>query len=62
MGRKRKVALTNHEPEWSDVVRGVPHNSVLGPILFSIYVSVMPLIVNSPIVQFADDVKCLELL
>ena len=31
--------------------------SVLGPILFNMYVSDMPLIVNSSIVQFADDVK-----
>jgi len=31
--------------------------SVLGPILFNIYVSDMPLMVNSQIIQFADDVK-----
>ena len=31
--------------------------SVLGPILFNMYASDMPLIVNSRIVQFADDVK-----
>jgi len=31
--------------------------SVLGPILFNIYVSDIPLIIDSPIVQFADDVK-----
>ena len=35
----------------------MPQGSVLGPILFNIYVSNMPLIVNSPIFQFADDVK-----
>ena len=57
MGRKQKVVLNNNESEWSDVVSGVPQGSVLGPILFNMYVSDMPSIVNSPIVQFADDVK-----
>jgi len=52
-----KVVLNNNE---SEVVSGVPQGSVLGPILFNIYVSDMPLIVNSPIVQFADDVKMLR--
>ena len=51
------VVLNNNESEWSDVVSGVPQGSILGPILFNMYVSDMPLIVNSPIVQFADDVK-----
>ena len=57
MGRKQKVALNYHESEWLDVVSGVPQGSVLGPILFNIYVHDMPLIVNSHIVQFANDVK-----
>ena len=52
-----KVVLNNNE---SEVVSGVPQGCILGPILFNIYVSDMPLIVNSPIVQFADDVKMLR--
>ena len=57
MGRKQRVVLNNHESELSDVLSGVPQGSVLGPTLFNVYVSDMPLIVNSSIVQFADDVK-----
>lgn len=56
-GRKQKVVLNNQESKWSNVTSGVPQGSVLGPILFNIYVSDMPLIVNSTIFQFADDVK-----
>ena len=57
LGRKKKVVLNNNESEWSELVSGVPQGSVLGLILFNIYVSDVPLIVNSPMVQFADDVK-----
>ena len=56
-GKETKGCLNNDESEWSEVVSGVPQGSVLGPILFNMYVSDMLLIVNSPIVQFADDVK-----
>ena len=57
MRRKQKVVLNSNESEWSDVFSGVAQGSVLGLIMFNIYVSDIPLIVNSPIVQFADDVK-----
>ena len=57
MGRKQKVVLNNHKSEWSDVLSGVPQGSVSGPTLFNIHVSDMPLIVNSSVVQFADDDK-----
>ena len=54
---ERRVVLNNNESEWSGVVSGVPQGSVQGLILFNIYVSDVPLIVNSPMVQIADDVK-----
>ena len=48
--------MNNYESDWLNVLSGVLQGSVLGPILF------MPLIVNSPIVQFADDLKMFKII
>jgi len=57
MGRKQKVVLNNCASEWSCVTSGVPQGSVLGLLLFNVYVCDMPSCVNSALLQFADDVK-----
>jgi len=57
VGRMQRVVLNSQKSEWSGIISGVPQGSVLGPILFNIYVSDMPSVVNSSILQFADDVK-----
>lgn len=54
--RKQKVVIDNHHSSYSDLTCGVPQGSVLGPILFSLYVNDLPLAIqNSTILMYADD-------
>ena len=57
VGRRQKVVVNGQSSHWSDVISGVPQGSVLGPLLFNIYVNDIALQVNSSILQFADDLK-----
>ena len=56
-GRKQQVVLDGCQSEWTDIVSGVPQGSVLGPLLFLVYVNDLPDIVQCDIKLFADDTK-----
>ena len=49
--------LNNIQSSWSIVTSGVQQGSVLGPLLFTIFVNDIPHIVRSDIYLFADDIK-----
>ena len=55
--RLQRVGIRGTYSNWSAVTSGVPQGTILGPILFLIYVNDIPNIVNSSVKLFADDTK-----
>ena len=56
-GRKQRVAVNGYFSKWAPVTSGIPQGSVLGPLLFVIYINDMPDNILSDIYLFADDTK-----
>ena len=58
--RMQQVKCGSNVSEWGSVMGGIPQGSVLGPLLFLVYVNDMPLMVKHDcLLQFADD-TCLS--
>ena len=55
--RKQRVRVKNEFSSWTSVKSGIPQGSVLGPILFVMFINDMPDIVKSMCLLFADDAK-----
>ena len=55
--RQQKVKANGAESSWSPVLSGIPQGSIMGPILFTLFVNDLPQHINSLISMFADDTK-----
>ena len=53
--RAFKVNINNHFSDLSKISCGVPQGSILGPLLFLLYVNDMPQAVHSDLFLYADD-------
>jgi hypothetical protein len=53
--RRQRVTLPGAQSEWKSVSAGVPQGSILGPLLFLIYINDIVTDINANIRLFADD-------
>ena len=56
-GRNQKVMLNNCKSDWIEIHQGVPQGTILGPLLFNIYVNRMKEFITEKceLIQYADD-------
>ena len=57
--RMQRVAMNGSTSQWEKIEDGVPQGSILGPILFLVYINDIIESVESDIRIFADDIFCI---
>ena len=55
--RKQTVVVNSAESKEAAVTSGIPQGSILGPVLFVLYINDLPLSVKNEVRLFADDTK-----
>jgi len=56
-GHSQRVVLNETESQWSNITSGVPQGSVLGPLLFVLYINDIAEFIQCQLRVFADDTK-----
>ena len=55
--RRQRVVVSGETSVWSAVSSGVPHGSILGPLLFIVYINDLDEKMISTVLKFVDDTK-----
>ena len=56
--RQQRVVVNGIKSDWAPVLSGVPQGTVLGPLLFPLYINDITTNTDSEIRLFADDCVC----
>ena len=56
--RQQRVVVNGAKSQWAPVLSGVPQGTVLGPLLFFLYINGIMVGIESEIRLFADDCVC----
>ena len=54
-GRFQRVILNGHTSSWRPVIAGFPQGSILGSLMFLVYINDLPNELKSSVKLFADD-------
>ena len=54
--------INGESSSWNDVNSGVPQGSILGPVLFVLFINDLPDTIQSLLYRFAEDTKVFNLL
>ena len=56
-GRRQKVVINGEKSKWGSVISGIPQGSILGPLIFVLYINDLPEMIDATMLLFADDTK-----